>query len=255
MGLATASPSSLTLTWRDEFDGNSLDRSKWRLAHNYTHCFPPDPCAEHQLYVDDAVRVAGGRLQITTTRASVVGPKGSPKQFTSGWIDSNATFAQQYGRFAANCSLPSRDSTSIWPAFWLLPQFLCWPTGGEVDIFEFGGNGLEDEIFGSYHWGNACSKDKFPIPGKGYRPPGSAVDWQTGWHVYALEWTPDALEFYVDDELYFTRPRGPVAALPQAPMYMILNQAVGGVLGPPSSGSYPATLQVEWVRVYSNATV
>ena len=57
MGLATASPSSLTLTWRDEFDGNSLDRSKWRLAHNYTHCFPPDPCAEHQLYVDDAVRV------------------------------------------------------------------------------------------------------------------------------------------------------------------------------------------------------
>ena len=56
----------------------------------------------------------------------------------------------------ANCSLPSRNASGIWPAFWLLPSTLCWPTGSEIDIFEYGGNTIEDDIFGSYHWGTKC---------------------------------------------------------------------------------------------------
>jgi beta-glucanase (GH16 family) len=49
-----------------------------------------------------------------------------------------------YGRFAANCSLPTRKATGIWPAFWTLPQSdECWPTGGEIDIFEMNGDHIQ----------------------------------------------------------------------------------------------------------------
>jgi beta-glucanase (GH16 family) len=262
---------SWKLTWSDEFHQDALNLSKWKVQHNFTHCYPPDPCSEHQLYLKEAVRVSEGRLTITTARDTVVGPKGQSKPFTSGWIDTKTTFAQQYGKFAANCSLPSSASLGIWPAFWLLPEELCWPTGGEIDIFEFGGNVFEDDIFGSYHYGNVCGKDLYPVPGKGYHPPSknehhhknktnyknehhmnnnkNNVDWQMEWHVYSVIWTTEALTFYVDDVLYFTRQN---VTLPPTGMYVILNQAVGGVLSAPKGGTYPSELQVEWVRVFEH---
>jgi len=48
-------------------------------------------------------------------------------------------------------------------------------------------------------------KDKFPIPGKGYRPKGSEVDWQTKYHTYGIEWNEEKIDYYVDNVLYFTR--------------------------------------------------
>ena len=119
-----------------------------------------------------------------------------------------------------------------------------------MDIFEFNGNPLEDVIFGSYHWGQTCGKDKFPIPGKGFRPHGSSADWQMDSHVYAMEWTEERMDYYVDDALYFTR-SGDAFELPQAAMYLIVNQAVGVV--PTAGGIYPeagVALAVEYVRVY-----
>merc|ERR1712196_675076 len=116
-----------------------------------------------------------------------------------GWIDSKNKFSHRFGRFEANCSLPSRSATGVWPAFWLLPQpSLCWPTGGEIDIFEFNGNRLEDNIYGSYHYGSSCGKDKAPIPGKGTKPANSSTDWQMDWHIYAIEWSPSGIDFFLD---------------------------------------------------------
>ena len=241
------------LTWSDEFNtGSTLNPKKWNVANNFTHCYPPDFCPEHQLYLQEAVTIQNGRLVINTKKNNVIGKQGEKKEFTSGWIDTKGLFTQKYGRFEANCSLPSKKSTGIWPAFWLLPTTLCWPTGGEVDIFEFGGNGLEDDVFGSYHWGATCGKDKFPIPGRGYRPKNSTVDWQTKFHVYAIEWSISKIDFYVDEELYYTRPAS-VVALPTESMYVIFDQAVGGLVSP-SGGEYPSSgvaMEVEYVRVYS----
>jgi beta-glucanase (GH16 family) len=133
----------------------------------------------------------------------------------------------------------------------------CWPTGGEIDIFEFNGNWIEDEVFGSYHWappGNGnCGKDKAPIPGKGVKPRGAAADWQMGWHVYAVEWFEDRLDFYLDSTLYFSKTSAQ-ADLPTASMHVILNQAVDAWLFPPATG--PAKygdgvfLRVDYVRYY-----
>ena len=131
------------LSWYDEFNGNSLNLTKWTIANNFTHCYPPDPCDEDQLYLKDAIKVNNGKLQIITNRKQVIGPNGVKKAFTSGWIDTKNTFQQKYGKFEINCSMPTKKATGVWPAFWLLPSLsskLCWPTGGEIDAFEFVGN-------------------------------------------------------------------------------------------------------------------
>jgi beta-glucanase (GH16 family) len=241
------------LTWSDEFAGTALN-SSWSVRTNQSHCCGPfGGPGELQLYLPDEVSVHDGLLDIRTRRRRAVDPAGTLWNYTSGWIDTKLSFAQKYGRFEANCSLPPRNATGIWPAFWLLPTTGCWPTGGEVDIFEMVGSPLEDRTFGSYHWGTACGKDKAPIPGAGYRPKSSASDWQTGWHVYAVEWTPRGLDYYVDGEKYFSRASGDVR-LPTAPMYVIFDEAVDATF-PPSwgPGAYPSDgvhLLVDYVRVY-----
>ena len=99
----------------------------------------------------------------------------------------------------------------------------------------------EDLTWASYHWAlpDKCGEDLEPIPGAGAQPPGAKLDWQEGWHVYAVEWFPDRLDFYLDDDLVLSRrARNSSAAeaategtpgvggvlLPPAPMYIIFDQ-------------------------------
>lgn len=253
---AETAPPGWKLVWSDEFEGTRLNTSVWNVRTNESHCCGPfGGNGELELYLPDQVAVRDGQLVISTERKQATGPQGRLWNFTSGWIDTKSRFSQKYGRFEANCSLPPKAARGIWPAFWLMPDSSqCWPTGGEIDIFEFNGNPLVDEIFGSYHWAEPgqCGKDRAPIPGKGVHPPDSTVDWQRAWHVYAVEWTPDRIDFYLDDDLYFSRNASEVD-LPSAPMYVIFDQAVDADVFPPTPKSdySEAQLRVDYVRVYS----
>ena len=153
-------------------------------------------------------------------------------------------------------SLPRHTAEGIWPAFWLMPESdVCWPTGGEIDVMEYNGNQFVDRVFGSFHWApngtQYCGKDREPLPGHSFKPSGAEMDWQTAWHVYGVRWTGSNLTFSCDGVDYYSVGRTTVD-LPVSPMYLILNQAVDPLLFPPSpgSGSYPAILEVEWVRVW-----
>ena len=248
------------LSWSDEFAGDSLNRSVWNVRTNESHCCPK----ELELYVPEAVSVAGGQLVIRTQSRTLQGPDGK-YNYSSGWIDTQHRWAQRLGRFEANMSLPTRAATGVWPAFWLMPGNqtsapTCWPTGGEVDVMEMNGDPLQDEVFGSYHWGlpGKCGKDKEPIPGAGWRPKGSGSDWQMGWHLYVVEWRAERLDFFVDGELYLTRTQGQRGLLlPTHPMYVIFDQAVDGWLFrppkvPPKAYSGDGVaLRVEYVRAYA----
>ena len=107
------------------------------------------------------------------------------------------------------------------------------------------------------HWAEPgkCGKDRAPLPGRGWSPSDSHSDWQSGWHVYAVEWWSDRLDFFVDGAKYFTRTSSEVA-LPTAPMFIIFDQAVDAWLFPPSwgPGRYGdgVTLSVDYVRVYES---
>jgi len=178
------------LTFEDNFDGDSLDSSKWTVLDKESHCCPQ----ELEVYVKEAISVSDGFLTIRTDRAAAPVPDAGGRLFnyTSGWFDSKGKFSQKWGKFQANMSLPARSYSGIWPAFWLMPDSTqCWPTGGEVDIMEFVANPLgdtADRVWGSYHWQrnqSACGIDLEPIPGAPWPPLTKSIekDWQTDFHV------------------------------------------------------------------------
>ena len=118
------------LTWEENFSGTSLNHSRWNTLKNQTHCCGPRlpwpfnkvPTSELELYIGDEVNVKDGNLEISTHARRYEDQHGKIWNFTSGWIDTKDKFSQMYGRFEANCSLPSRNNEGIWPAFWLMPQ-------------------------------------------------------------------------------------------------------------------------------------
>jgi beta-glucanase (GH16 family) len=234
-------------TFWDDFDGPALNASAWRVRANESHC---EPC-ELQLYVPGAVAVAGGALVVTTARAHAFGPGGAVFNFTSGWVDTGASFAQLRGLWEARAALPAPASTGTWPAFWTLPanQTVCWPTEGEIDVFEYLADAVEDAVFGSFRWGTACGVDNAPLPGGAWPPAGGPpVDWTTP-HVFAAAWTAAAITFFVDGHAYVTV-RGDDVPLPAVPHLTILNTAVAPFWPPGAGAEFPATTTWDWVRVY-----
>ena len=238
---------SWVATFVEDFDGDALNTSRWRARNNETHC---EPC-ELQLYVATALEVVGGELLITTARHQAVGPGGSTFNFTSGWVDSLESFGQRLGLFEARARLPAQTATGAWPAFWTLPRnsSACWPTQGEIDVFEYLGDALENSVFGSYRWGTACGDDRQVVPGAAFPPAGlPPVDWTTP-HVFAALWNESAICFFVDGILYETKTADEVA-LPSSPHYVILDTAVAPFWPPGPEAAYPATTAFDFVHVF-----
>lgn len=241
--------SKWVLTFEDNFAGDSINASLWEVRNNETHCEPCEP----QLYVSSAVSVSNGSLLLETSRAdNILGPGGAHFNFTSGWVDTKLSFAQQFGLFETSVRLPPQAATGVWPAFWTLPlSSQCWPTGGEIDVFEYTANPLANDIFGSYRWGTQCDVDEQVLPGASYPPFGAPpIDWSSGFHVIAALWNASDLSFFVDGVLYETKNASQVI-LPTAPQYMILDAAVAWFFPPGPEAAYPCTTAFDYVRVYS----
>ena len=259
---AVSAPSTWILSWEDDFEGGSLNTTLWTVEHNHSHCCDPFGKDELQLYVRDAVTVQDGELRVQTRYNPTPGVHHDGSvgffEFTSGYLSTKRAFAQRLGRFVANCSLPPRAARGVWPAFWMLPDApQCWPTGGEIDIFEMLADPLEDNVWGSFHHGTTCGHDLAPIPGKSVRPaatPRADRDWQTRWHLYEVQWFADRIEYYLDEQLYWTR-RAQDVPLPTSPMYIIFDQAVDQTIFSPTkfTPAYQGEgvhLRVAWVRAY-----
>ena len=162
------------------------------------------------------------------------------------------TFSQAYGRFESRIKIPSGQG--MWSAFWLLGDDFStagWPTCGEIDVME---NVDEDKsvIHSSVHGPGYSAKKS--VNSAYTIPHGRFSD---DFHLFAVEWEPEVIRFYVDDELYATRT--PADLPPRArwvydhPFFLILNLAVGGDLpgSPGRSASFPQRMLVDYVRVYS----
>jgi beta-glucanase (GH16 family) len=243
-----STPGSWALTFEDDFNGSALNSSVWNVRNNQTHCEPCEP----QLYIPSAVTVEDGSLVLTTSRASAIGPGGELFNFTSGWVDSKNSFAQKFGLFETRARLPPQNATGIWPAFWTLPNnnSACWPVGGEIDVFEYTANPLDNAIFGSYRWGTSCGNNQQVLPGAAYPPFGQpAIDWSADFHVFATQWNASALTFFVDGVPYETKTAAEVN-LPADPQYLIFDAAVAWYFMPGPDAVYPARTLFDWVRVY-----
>lgn len=201
---------------------------------------------ELQFYTNrtENVKVENGYLLITAKKESYSG-----SSYTSARLTTKGLFDQAYGRFEARIRLPYGQG--IWPAFWLLGANIDqvgWPQCGEIDIMEYRGQ-EPSKVLGTVH-------------GPGYSGGASITKsysllndrFDTGFHIFGIEWGPEYINYYVDDVLYNQITPANVKGewVFDHPFYIIINLAVGGnFVGAPNSETvFPQTMLVDYVRVY-----
>ncbi|RJP62471.1 MAG: glycoside hydrolase family 16 protein [Ignavibacteriales bacterium] len=240
------------LIWSDEFSGKQPDTAKWNILIRET-----SKHKELQYYVPDEVFIEKGMLRIR----SQVRNYGS-KEYTSGRLDTKGKFTPVYGRFEIRAKLPA--GKGLWPAHWLYPQNRDWqmerlmadaiangneslipeerPWYSEIDIMEFLGHD-PTTVYGTLHYYTFDGQKKTASGTKSGK-----VDYSKDFHVYTLEWEPDSIKWYIDDELIYTTTDG----IPHTPHYLILNTAVGGNWpgNPDSTTIFPQFHDIDYVRVY-----
>ncbi|MGB0981171.1 MAG: glycoside hydrolase family 16 protein [Winogradskyella sp.] len=203
---------------------------------------------ELQYYTNrpENVSVEDGNLKITAHKESFMG-----SNYTSARLLTKGKFEQTYGRFEARIQLPWGQG--IWPAFWLLGDdsngTLSWPNIGEIDIME--NRGQEPTLIsGTVHGPNYSGANGV---GKPYMLQNDRFD--TGFHVFGIEWGPEYINFYVDNVLYnqITPADVPGEWVFNHNFYIIINLAVGGnYVGAPNEATvFPQDMLIDYVKVYS----
>ncbi len=245
-----------TLTWSDEFNGangSAVDSSKW----SYDTGGGGWGNQELEYYTSGTQNavVENGSLVITATPdgASSYSCWYGPCQYTSARLNTSGKFSQQYGRFEARIQIP--EGQGVWPAFWMLGENIGsagWPGCGEIDIMENIGS-TPDTTYGTTH---GPGPGNYPGEGLSGAFNGGTM-MGAGYHVYATEWSPSSVAFYVDGTLYWTvtpssLPAGATWVWNQ-PFFILLNFAVGGQWpgSPNGSTSWPQQMLVDYVRVYT----
>jgi beta-glucanase (GH16 family) len=248
------------LVWQDEFNtpGNL---SKW-IVYEGDGCGDPSGCGfgngELQLYRAANAVVADTTLTILTKFETVVNPVNNKTyKYTAAKLMSKLTGTSlqtfQFGRIEARMQLTSAGGA--WPAFWMLSDAGGWPNSGEIDIME-AKHKNPTAFNGTIHY--AYPSGIHQQSGTSFN---AGVDLSTGYHVYAVEWSPYKIDWYIDNTLYFSQtPETTIGGswpFDAARMYIILNVAVGGPNTPytgkiqPTPADYPTSLKVDYVRVYN----
>lgn len=245
---AGAATGDWQLVWSDEFNGSSLDRSKWNVEVNCLGGYNN----EQECYVDSTknINVANGVLSLNVIKENYNG-----KAYTSGRINTSGKHSWTYGRFESRIKVPCGQG--LWPAAWMLPEpnsYGIWPTSGELDFMEILG-GTPNTLYGTAHFG-APQPNQKQLGGSSVK---SSGDYCGDFHIYAIEWGTTQATWYVDGKAYFTLKNTDGAWAPLShwpfdkPFYFILNLAMGGSWpGTPDSSIQKASMQVDYVRAYTH---
>ena len=199
------------LIWNDEFNGNSLDTTKWsyQIGNGLTASGNTGwGNNELQYYTDskDNVYVSDGKLNITTLNKTVYDPAEGTFNYTSGRIrtvsDDKTSFSFKYGRVDFCAKLPAGAGT--WPALWMLPSdpsiYGVWAASGEIDVMEARGR-LTNTVCGTIHYGGTWPNNTYTTEDF-YFSDGKTFD--SDYHVYSLVWEQDKLKWYVDGKCYLS---------------------------------------------------
>ena len=273
------------LLWDGEFNG---ERYEYRIINGESQ-FYVNPLSDDQEHLDEVVplhnpfELNGERLAIRATvnpryRATEGLPYGAmddivaQQPFLSGAMSSYNKFSQRNGYFEARIKLPSTVGT--FPAFWLFHQrrISDGTFRSEIDIMENLGH-APWFVYNSYHYHYNVTETysgdaNFLVPdpsGQVY----TGIDYSENYHVYAVEWDPERISWFIDGEKVSELVSDRVDL---EEMYIILNLAIGGNwvnfpttaggLGRPDSERFPTTeetraenfsnpaLEIDYVRAY-----
>jgi beta-glucanase (GH16 family) len=234
------------LVWSDEFDKDGLpDAAKW----NYEEGFVRNQEAQYYTRARaENARVERGVLVIEARKERFPNPRYEADsrswqrnrefaEYTSASLTTEGKAAWRYGRIEVRAKLPTGRGT--WPAIWMLGvnrREVGWPRCGEIDI-------IHTEAYNHVKKTNKGNRIRIEKP-------------YADFHVYALEWTAERMDFFVDDQKYFTfeNEKTGTAAWPfDQPFYLILNVAIGGAWGGQKGiddSIFPQRMEVDYVRVY-----
>ena len=241
--------------WSDEFDGREIDPANWEhmigdgTAYGLLGGWGNN---ELQYYTDRPENsfVADGCLHIVAREGPFEG-----YNYTSARLRTKNNQDFLYGRLEARIQLPTGQG--MWPAFWMLPTdevYGAWAASGEIDIMESAN--IPTAIHGTIHFGGP-----WPNNTSSGGTLSDGTDFSRGFHTFEIEWTADAIAWYVDGVSYHAEtsanwysdgdPGNSRAPFDQ-PFHLLLNVALGGNFpGPPDgSATFPQEMLVDWVRVY-----
>ena len=246
-------PGPWMLTWSDEFDGadgSRPDESRW--AYDIGGGGYGNQELETYTSRPDNVTIEKGALVITARAEHFTGPDGIPRDYTSARLKTEGRFGQRYGRFEARIQIPRGQG--IWPAFWLLGANaggVGWPACGEIDIMENIGR-EPNTVHGTFHGPGYSGGSGI---GAAYQS-ADGKPFADGYHLYAVEWDPAEIRWYVDDHLYETRKPSDLPGgsrwVFDHDFFIIINVAVGGEWpgNPDSTSVFPQQMKVDYVRLY-----
>jgi hypothetical protein len=221
------------LTFDDEFNGTSLDTTKWSTGWFGSGITPPVNSEEEDCYDPAQVSESGGTLSLTVVQKSEDCGSSDPV-YTTGLVSTQGKYSFTYGFAEARVWLPSAagDPGQIanWPAVWMDGE--NWPEDGEIDIAE----GLDGTMCSHFH--DAANPEGLGAGNvTGCR---SGANYVNGWHTYAADWEPGIVTYYYDGVDIGSITSG----ITSAPMFIILDYAVG------KSFQAPDTMKVDYVRVW-----
>lgn len=250
--MPTPSVSYNTLVWSDEFNGTSVDTSKWSFdigtgVNGWGN-------SELQYYRSENATVSGGFLTIQAKKESYRGAS-----YTSSRLITKGKHEFRYGRFEARVKLPKGQG--IWPAFWTLGadiDSVGWPACGEIDILEMVGGGSggdssemrDDTVVSSLHYN---------LVDGSHMNNGNVYTLNTGifaddFHIVSMIWDENYIYYFMDGVQYGAQEISGVDRYDQFHKnhFLLLNLAVGGVWPgyPDMYTTFPQNYIIDYVRVY-----
>ncbi len=260
------------LVWGDEF--NSLNTSIWKVQNHFDHYG-----GEPQVYTDrpENVFIDNGNLVLKVQDETYSCPSsavnqwgcarqnnlGIPYEYTSGWVETKATYNTEYGYIESRVKLPYGQG--FWPAFWtFVGGGVTGVNAAEIDIFEMLGNHPSSDLTTNLHHEYCNSSRPDYSSGNCTQLPSfyeisepTGFSWDQQWHTYGIEWSPSKIIWYVDgfpirffNQTGQTDPATGTPIYPVDPVRIILNLALAPWSPPNGSTPFPSEMRIDYVKVY-----
>ena len=247
------------LVWEDDFNGSSLDQSKWvhDIGTGSQYGMWGWGNGELQYYQPQNTTLNNGiaKIEVKEEPNGIIDSWSATSYFSSSKITTKGLFNFRYGKVEAR--IKTIDGQGFWPAFWMLPSNGSWPCDGEIDIMEQWGNDyLTNSTSGAAHLGTCpySQSTHFYETSSSYISSGSYAD---DFHTYSVIWKEDTITWYVDEiELFSLNPSSYWSIPSQSAWpfnanewYIMINLAITQA-GPNSNTVFPNQMEIDYVRVY-----
>jgi beta-glucanase (GH16 family) len=215
------------LVWHDEFEGKTLDETKWKRLGDWKR--------RNGYWVKDDAYLSGNGTLVLRTRKD-------GDRYTCGAVNTDGLFEHSFGYYVARCKMPSQEGH--WPAFWIMGHGVHTVgskgrDGTEIDIIEVPWR--DGRLTSNLHWDGYGKEHKHA--GKDFR----RSEVMTGWHTFGLLWAAAEYVFYVDGQETWRTSAGGVS---QVPEYIKLTEEIGDWGGDITKAKLPDYFEVDYVRVY-----